>query len=52
MRISARVLEILDVSVDKARGTLFGENGKLAMDFVKFKKTLHRAIRQEVIDLA
>ena len=46
MRLSARVLEILDVSVEKARPTLFGESGRLGIDFIRFKKALHRTIRQ------
>ena len=51
MRLSGRLLEILETSVDRVRKTLFGENGKLSINFARFKKNLHRMIKEDFIDL-
>ena len=51
MRLSTRLLEILDPSIERARGTLFSDNGKLVVDYSRFKKGLHKIIKQDPIDL-
>ena len=51
MRLSARLLEILDPSIERARGTIFSDNGKLTVDYSRFKKGLHKIIKQDPIEL-
>lgn len=52
MRLSARIMQILQTSIDKTRHSLFNENGKSSIDFARFKKSLHKIIQQNPIQLA
>lgn len=51
MRLYVRLLEIVEQSVDRVRKSLFNENGRLTIDFSRFKKSLHKKIASELIDL-
>lgn len=51
MRLSARVLEVLDPSIERARNSIFNDNGRLSIDYSRFKKGLHKIIKQDPIEL-
>lgn len=51
MRLSGRVLEMLESSVEKTRNSLFSENGRLGIDFARFKKSMYKLIQQNPIEL-
>ena len=51
MRLFARVIEILESSIERTRNSLFNENGRLSIDFARLKKNLHKIIQQSSIEL-
>ena len=51
MRLRSRALEVLEEAVQRARKSLFGDNGRLTIDFSRFKKSLHKILKQDPIDL-
>lgn len=51
MRLYARSLELIEEAVERARKSLFGDNGKLGIDFTRFKKSLHKIVKQNPIDI-
>ena len=51
MRLSARILEILDPSIERAPNSIFGDSGRLSIDYSRFKKGLHKIIKQDPIEL-
>lgn len=52
MRLSGRLIEIVEASVERVRKSLFSEGGKLSIEFARFKKALHKIIKESYIDLA
>ena len=52
MRLSARILEILDPSIERARNSIFNDSGRLTIDYSRFKKGLHKIIKQDTIELS
>ena len=46
MRLSGRLIEILESSVERVRKSLFSENGRISIAFSRFKKALHKIIKE------
>lgn len=51
MRLRSRALEILEEAVERARKSIFGDSGRLTVNFARFKKSLHKILKQDFIDL-
>lgn len=50
MRLSTRALEIIDEAVERASKSLFGDNGRLSINYSRFKKSLYKILKQTLID--
>ena len=50
-RLQARVFEVLEESVQKVGGSLFSENGKLGVEFIRLKKSMIKVVKKEHVDM-
>ena len=51
MRLYNRAIEIITSIHDDAKLTLFSDNGRLYIQYSRFKKSLHKIVKQNSIDL-
>lgn len=45
-RLQARVFEVLEESVQKVNNSLFSENGKLSVEFIRMKKSMIKVVKK------
>lgn len=51
MRLYTRAHELIEEAIERARKSLFGDNGKLSIDYARFKKSLLKVVKQNPIDI-
>lgn len=46
MRLSSRIIELLEASVARVRKGIFDEGGRASKDFTRFKLALHKLLKR------
>jgi HSP90 family molecular chaperone len=47
LRLSSRLLEILEASISRVRKSIFEDSGRAVKEFTRFKSTLHKILKRE-----